>query len=69
MNPEAKEWVLELWWRGARWATAAGKGDKDLVPSSFEEVGREAKARQEFNSLVYRVRNLRTGDVIPAAIL
>ena len=84
MRHEAVEWVVEylgfysqsneptakskkgmkLWIRSVR-------NGKCISPLSIAEAMKIAKKRGEFNLriLEYRIRNLRTGDILPEAIL
>jgi len=75
MNPEAKEWLVEYWpLFAARWLlthAALPSTSRVVEPMSFEKAASLAKGRHATSHahLQYRVRNVRTGDILPAAIL
>ena len=79
MNPEAKEWLVEYWeplFAGRGWTVASQPGPRfehfyPVKPMSFEKAASLAKRRHTASvaNLQYRVRNVRTGDILPAAIL
>jgi len=62
MNPEASEWIVEFFLWNDRWS-----GCSNMV--SFAEAAREAKRREDLSLFTYRIRNARTNDILPAAIL
>jgi len=77
MSIEVEEWVVEYlsirgFARSSRsgWIRSARNG-KCISPLSIAEAMKIAKRRGAFNMhvLEYRIRNLRTGDILPAAIL
>ena len=74
-NEENKEWTVEFWdfdccgrdhGQVGRWVCASGWHD---FVDTFEEAAKEAYWREKLATFTYRLRNTRTGAIIPAAIL
>jgi len=67
---EAEEWVIECW-HLTGWVRSYNSMGVEEPVRSFTSAARMAKRKELYFvfGMPYRIRNIRTGDILPAAIL